>query len=88
MALNEFYNPANGEASILIPELGGETTVTQVALSEHPFMWALDSWLFAGPDAQVAAQLYPQAEAVSHLDVQAYRIEDTIEGTLHLRRGM
>lgn len=85
--LDAFYDTLTGEPlDPIMPADGQHIDLSQQSLHDHPFMWALDVFVFAGPDAKVAPQLYQQGSSVSQLDVDAYRIMSTTDGVMHLMR--
>lgn len=85
--LDGFYDIGSGENVVPgLPEPGGYIDLPQQSLHDHPFMWALDVFVFAGPEAKLATVRYQQGQAVSQLDVHAYRILSTTAGVMHLMR--
>lgn len=86
LTLDQLYDVTLGEAFEGIPEPGGFIDLPQQALSDHPFMWALDVFVFAGPEAHLATTRYAQGQAVSQLNIHAYRILSTTSGVMHLMR--
>lgn len=85
--LDSFYDLATGEATDpALPAPGGYIYLPQQQLHDHPFMWALDVFVFAGPEAQLAPMRYAQGQSVTQLDIHAYRILSTTEGIMNLMR--
>lgn len=84
--LDIFYDLTTGEASQGIPEPGGVADLPQQSLHDHPFMWALDVFVFAGPDAHEATKRYAQGQGVTHMNLHAYRILSTTENVMNLMR--
>lgn len=74
------------DTGAVIGVLPATATLSQTALAAHPFLWALDAYLFAGPDAHRATEDYAQAKGVVTLDVYVYKIESTVEGVMSLTR--
>lgn len=89
MTLDTLYSTDFGVAIGELPAVGEPATVGQDELHDHPFLWALDSFLFAGPDAHTATQVYAQGGRVTDLQVDAYRILSTNDdGLMNLRREL
>ncbi len=81
--LDELFDRMNGEAVGPLPD---DAHLSQIALSAHPYMWALDTVVFAGERAHEATQVYAQGGRVSELAVAAYRILSTTDGVMQLHR--
>lgn len=85
MTLDSFYDPLDGE-------LVGDPPPTEVqislgALGDHPFIWATDSLVFAGPDARTAALRYQERRGIGYLVTAIYKILDTDpDGVMQLYR--
>jgi len=91
-----------GHATVELPAVGEPATVTRFELSNHLFMVASETFVFAGPDAVLAFQRYARGQRVSDLDVTCWRIMSTsdiqpaVEGqlpnqgdaTMHLMRAL
>lgn len=85
--LDAFYDEDTGEAiDPSLPGAGEYAFLPQQQLHDHPYMWALDVFVFAGPEAHLATTRYAQGQAVSQLDVHAWRIMSTTEGVMNLLR--
>lgn len=85
--LDTFYDTLTGEAvDPSMPAVGDYIYLPQQQLHDHPFMWALDVFVFAGPDAKDATTRYQQGQAVTQLEIDAYRIMSTTEGVMNLMR--
>lgn len=85
--LDTLYDVTTGEATgPTLPAPGEYIDLSQQSLHDHPFMWALDVFVFAGPEAKLATARYRQGQAVSQLDIHAYRILSTTAGVMHLMR--
>lgn len=84
--LDAYFSLLDGSPSSGLP---ADVALSKQALHDHPFIWALDSFVFAGQDGHRATERYAQAQLMTQmmpLHVVIYRILSTANGIMHLER--